>query len=421
MPLPIRHLPVLQNYDCHACANCCTDYWVPVSDEERRRIEAQGWSELPEFKGKKLFLKYGPWWRRKYRLNQGEGDRCIFLDEKGLCRIHAKFGLEAKPFACRLYPYIFIPVGDHYRLSLRFACPSAAANKGRPLTAQVGDLKKLAQEMEAWDRPAGTAVELSPPPLQGRQRVGWGDLELFVSALLGILHDQDEPIARRMLKCLALVRLCRQAKFDKVTGSRLKEFLALVIPALDAEVPRDLARVRAPGWMGRILFRSSLALFLRKDQGVRRGISQRGRLALMAAMGRIVWGRGKLPRLQAGLPDKTFEEFEVPAGPLPPEAERALERYYLIKVESLQFCGRGYYGVPVWEGFESLALTLPMICWAARGYRELGQPAAVCKAITLIDENYGYSPHLGKFRQRLAVRILAFRGELDRLIAWYSR
>src|SRR5262245_22133267 len=101
MPYPLRNLPVIQNYDCHACGNCCTDYWVPVSDEEKKRIEGQGWENEPALAGQKLFVKYG-WFRRHYRLNQGPGDRCIFLDEKGLCRIHAKFGIDAKPFACRL-------------------------------------------------------------------------------------------------------------------------------------------------------------------------------------------------------------------------------------------------------------------------------------------------------------------------------
>src|SRR5207247_9454541 len=123
MPFPIRSLPVIQNYDCHACGNCCTDYWVPVSEEERRRIEAQNWQDDPALKGQELFVRFGPPWRRRYRLNQGPGDRCIFLDEKGLCRIHAKFGIDAKPFACRLYPYILVPVGDHWRAVLRVALP----------------------------------------------------------------------------------------------------------------------------------------------------------------------------------------------------------------------------------------------------------------------------------------------------------
>jgi lysine-N-methylase len=422
----IRNLPVIQNWDCHQCGSCCTDYWVPVSDEEKRRIESQRWDEEPEFKGVKLFVKYGWPWRRRYRLNQTTGDRCIFLADNGLCKIHAKFGLEAKPFACQLYPYILVPHGDHWRVSMRFACPSAAANKGRALTTQTGLLKDLALEMEKWDakpgyrRAAGPGLG-EPPRLQGGQRVDWDDLHVFVNALLRLMQDRSSQVARRMLKCVALGRLCRQARFDKLSGSRLRDFLNLVTDALDAEAPRTLDRVEPPGWIGRILFRNALAIFLRKDQGVRRGVSRQGRVALLRAMWRMVRGQGPLPRLQQGLPEKTFEEMEQPAGPLPPSAEEALERYYLIKIESMQFCGPTFFDYPFWDGVDSLALTLPMILWTARGYRELGQPEAIYKAITLIDENFGYNPMLGQGRHRLSLRILAFRHELDRLIAWYSR
>jgi len=41
MSLPIRHLPMVQNWDCHVCGTCCKEYQVTVSDEERRRIDEE--------------------------------------------------------------------------------------------------------------------------------------------------------------------------------------------------------------------------------------------------------------------------------------------------------------------------------------------------------------------------------------------
>jgi lysine-N-methylase len=423
---PIRHLPVIQNWDCHQCGSCCTDYWVPVSEEERARILAQGWHNEPEYRGKKLFVAYGPLWRRKFRLAQTKDDRCIFLDDRGLCKIHSKFGLAAKPFACRLYPYVLVPHGDHWRVSLRYACPSAAANKGRCLGDVQDELGSLASEMEKWDRRPGYRRSSGkglgdPPSLDGRQRLDWSDLHLFQNAVLAILEDQRSPLARRWLKCLALARLCRQARFDTVRGGRLREFLDLVANAIEAETPQTLDALPPPGWIGRILFRQFLAIFLRKDQGLRRGISKQGRLALIGAMWRMLRGTGPLPQLQVGLPECPLESFEQPLGPLPPAAEEVLQRYYLVKTASLQFCGPTYFGYNFWQGLEALALTLPMIQWLIRGYRQLGQPAAAHKAVSIIDENFGYNPILGSSRQRLALQILSLRGELDRLIAWYSR
>jgi lysine-N-methylase len=205
----------------------------------------------------------------------------------------------------------------------------------------------------------------------------------------------------------------------------LREFLDVAQVAVNVEVPRNLERLSRPGWIGRLLFRTTLSTFLRKDQGCRRGFQSSSRFtlrfALMGAIWRMVRGRGKLPRMQVGLPDRTLEDFEQPMGPLPAEAIETLERYYTIKTESLQFCGPIFYRMPFWAGFEALALTLPMIYWITRGYRELGPTAAVEKAITLVDEHFGFNPRLGQLHHRLGVRILGFRQELDRLIAWYAR
>ena len=61
------------------------------------------------------------------------------------------------------------------------------------------------------------------------------------------------------------------------------------------------------------------------------------------------------------------------------------------------------------------------MCWLARGYRDMGPLPAMLKAITVIDENFGYNTLLGKSRFRLGIRILSFRQELDRLAVWYAR
>lgn len=425
MPFPIRHLPVIQNWDCHLCGHCCTDYWVPVTDEERKRIEEQAWDKLPEFQGKPLFVKYGKWWARKYRLNHRNGDHCIFLSDEGRCRIHEKFGAQAKPFACQLYPYVLVPVGDHWRVSLRFACPSAAANKGRPVSGQLPMIREMAEEFERWRVSSGRTLpaidQLPPPRMHGSERVGWDDLLQFVRALVALLSDRNDPFWRRMLKCLALARICKQSKFDKVTGPRLRDFLQLLQTVVDAEVPRDLTRLPPPGWIGRILFRVALSFYIRRDQGSRRGVSRHGRLALLRPAWRFLRGTGPIPELQRGLPDKKFEDIETPLGSLPPEAQEILERYYLVKVESLQFCGSTNFGIPFWEGFESMALTLPIILWLTRGYRELEPCDAVCRAITITDEHFTFHPFLASFRHRLGMWIMAFRQELDRLITWYSR
>jgi lysine-N-methylase len=421
MTLPVRPLPVVQNWDCHQSGTCCKEYQVPVTPEERQRIEAQGWAAESGFEGVPLFRVHGPPWARQVHLNHHADGSCVFLSPEGRCRIHERFGAAAKPLPCRLFPFILVPAGDHYRVGVRFACPSAAESKGRAIAAHEQELRDFAALLEQREKLPSAGSQAPPPPLQGRQSVEWPDLLRLVEALQKLLRNRGDRIERRLRKCLAFAGLCRQAKFDAVKGQRLAELLDLLTAGLEGDVPADPAALAAPGWTGRLLFRQALALYARKDRGPNRGPATFGRLSLLSAAWRYARGRGEAPRLHNWAPQTTFEKAEQSAGPLPADAEALLERYYLIKVGSLQFCGVTNFDMPVWEGLESLLLTFPILMWLRRAMSDLPPAQALTRALSIVDDNFGYHPALGSGRQRFALRLLARTGELERLIAWYAR
>jgi lysine-N-methylase len=414
MPLPVRSLPVLQNWDCQGCSNCCREYNVYLTDEERLRLETEDWSKEPDLASVPLVVRD----RGGFRLNQRDG-HCVFLSEQNRCRIHERFGSAAKPFACRLYPFVLVPGGDHWRVSLRYSCPAAAGNHGQPLSEYLGELGRYATELER--REAMTGKTVPPPPLQGRQAVDWPDLLAFTHALVALLKDRNDRLERRWRKCLALAALCRQAKFDQVKGARLTEFLNLIGTSVDDETPAAPAAVAPPTWVGRLLFRMTLAAHLRKDKGPDAGPATRSRLSLLHSAWRFARGSGSVPLLHGLLPEVIFEEAEKPAGPLSEQVEEILERYYLVKVASLQFCGSANFGMSFWVGLDSLALTLPVIMWLRRVLKGVPTEEAAMRSLRIVDHGFGYSPLLGGRRQRFNLGILNQRGELERLIAWYSR
>jgi lysine-N-methylase len=247
----------------------------------------------------------------------------------------------------------------------------------------------------------------------------------FVDVLVDIVQDRGDRLERRLRKCLALANLCRQAKFDNLTGGRLNEFLNVVRTGLDAEVPRSAAELPAPGWIGRVLFRTLLAVFARKDLGRYRGPATRSGLGRLLSGWRFVRGKGRVPKVNTLLPAATFAEVEQRPGP-PPETDETLERYYLMKLTSLQFCGPANFDLPFWTGLEALLLTMPMICWMTKAMSlasvaDLSSLSGVEKAIFLVDDHFGGNPILGAAHNRFFVRTLAQRGELEKLIAWYGR
>jgi lysine-N-methylase len=421
MSLPVRPLPVVQSWDCHQSGSCCKEYRIVLSEDEARRIEEQGWT-AEELGGDPPVVEAGWWWRREKRLGSRGAEGCVFLSESGRCRIHEKFGYEAKPLPCRLFPFALYPAGGHWRVGVRFACPSAAANLGRQVTEYSGELQAWAQELTAREglsaRPDGS---LAPPPLlDDGTRLSWPDTLALADAAFKILRDPRSPVERRVRKLLHLAGSMKQARLEGVTGPRLVELLELLSGAAEAEVPARPEQVEAPTWLGRVLFRQAAAVYTRKDQGPRRGAPLRSVLGRLGAAWSFLWGRGPVPRLHQVIPEATFEEAEAPRGPLPREAEAVLERYFAVKVWSLQFCS-SRKGPPFWEGLESLLLICPLALWLSRLFRDVPREKAVVTALTVLDDHFGYNPVLYSLRQRMGLRILAWRGDLARLTAWYSR
>jgi lysine-N-methylase len=415
--IPIRNLPVLQNWDCHSCSDCCR-IEAAVGDDEKLRIEKLDLADDPEIAPGPWFQRKGWRWSGSWVLRHRPDGSCVFLTASNRCRLQERFGADAKPFVCRLFPFILIPAGSHWRVGMRFSCPTAAENKGRPLSARESELGNLARLLEEH---LGRTGESAPPPvLQSGQQVPWPDAMRIVQALVDIVQDRGMRLERRLRQCLALARLCRQARLDNLSGGKLGEFLKVVRNVLDGEVPRNAAELPAPGWIGRVLFRTLLAIFARKDLGLHRGPATRTRLGRLWSGWRFVRGHGSVPRVNSFLPETTFEEVAGrPA--LPPELDETLERYYLVKLNSLQFCGPPNFELPLWTGLESLVLTLPMILWLARAFSQLPPLEAVQKAILLVDDHFGGNPIFGFRIIRFFLRTLAERGELEKLAVWYSR
>ena len=427
MPLPVRSLTVLQNWDCAGCSACCRQYHVPVTAEERARIEAMGWEKEPDLAGVPLFVRAARF-SSEYRLNHRPDGACVFLGADNRCRIHAKFGSAAKPLACRIYPYLLVPAGDHWNLGLRFACPSAAENRGQPLAEHLSEARQYAALLEADVGPA--LADRPAPPLQKSQPVSWSDLSRIITAVSKVLANADDAVERRWRKVLFLVSMLRKSRFDgggqadkAVTGGRLSELLHILSLASEDEAPASPAEVPAPGWVGRMLFRPLVALYARKDSGVERGPAQMSAFGRFFAATQFARGKGSVPRVHGAIGTATFAEAEKPLPALSEHATSLLTRWSRVKVESGQFCGPTNFNLPVWDGLESLASAFAAVMWLARVLAAGGRSVdeAVTLAVRMVDDNFGFNPLLGSARQKFALRLLGARGELTKLVAWYGK
>ncbi|MFO1095108.1 MAG: YkgJ family cysteine cluster protein [Planctomycetaceae bacterium] len=418
-------LPTLQNWSCHNCSGCCRQHGIFITDEEKQRIEQQRWTaadgidpDLPvviRVKGNK---------GRQWRLAHTGDGACVFLNEQGLCRIHAKFGEAAKPIACRIYPYAFHPAGKKVAVGLRFSCPSVVKNLGRPVRDQVTDLKALANAVVP-----DHATSLPAPEIVPGHRLEWTEFHKLNRALDETFADSSAPFLAKLLRALTWVSLVEQSQLNLVDGVRIEDYLHAIREAAAQDNPADvrplLPRVAPPSAAGRIQFRQLAGQYVRTDTFAA-DRSLRGRLQLLRNVLRLTRGHGLLPAIREPFVEVPFDSLEQPFGELPAGAEEILTRYYRVKIQSLHYCGPAFYDRPFVEGFYSLALVYPCVMWIARWLAAgTGRNPLViddvATALATVDHHHGYNRSLASWSARRRVKTLMQMGDLLKLCAWYSR
>ncbi|MEM7677786.1 MAG: YkgJ family cysteine cluster protein [Myxococcota bacterium] len=124
----LRVLPVAQpdaRWTCHACGSCCHGLAVEITSEEEARIDADLYRDLLEDKhfAVDAFIDPEQPAVRVLRQRKEDNEACVFLTDDGLCSVHARQGMEAKPDACQIFPHVVLQVpGQKPRLSLRLNC-----------------------------------------------------------------------------------------------------------------------------------------------------------------------------------------------------------------------------------------------------------------------------------------------------------
>ena len=415
-------LPVLQNWDCHNCSGCCRQHQIEITDAERQRIVDQKWTEADGIPDGRTIVRMGGWFGPpRHRLAHQADGACVFLNDAGLCRIHAKFGEMGKPLACRVYPYAFHPAGKTVAVSLRFSCPSVVKNAGRPLSQQQAEIRRIAEAVV----PPGVS-SMPAPAINAHGRVDWPDFHRFVAALDTTLAQVNDPLWHRLFQASAWTNLVGQSSFEKLRGDRIGDFLELILGASRVEISAVRAHPDYLTSVGRLYFRLLVAQYARKDTAADLSCGWLGRWRLLRAVWKFSRGKGDIPPLQDLFRPVPFATLEQSFGELTAEQDEIFTRYFRVKVQGLHFCGPAYYGVPFVEGFHSLALMFPVTMWIARwlavgdGRTRLSTDD-VTRALAIADHHHGFSPALGQSAARSRVRSLVQTGDLPRLVVRYAR
>jgi lysine-N-methylase len=416
-----RSLPVImpriagQRWSCHSCAYCCRALVVHLTDDDRERIEGQGWRERL---GVAPFVRIGRGWA----LNKRADGACVFLDHSNRCRIHSEFGEQAKPLACRLYPFSVRSVRGGWLVALRFDCPSVIESKGKPIEQHRFGLEETVKGLPDL-RPDETAVDL-----QRGVRASAEEADGVVRRFTHWLGRDKLPMTGRLIRAARLTTTLAEATLGKVRGPRFAELLDLLFGAQESEsatVP-ETPTDRQRGMLRQLAFAHaehvSLAE-LRSGWGSR----MRKRWQQLRSARRLLAGRGRAPNLLGLAANTSIDSIDTvrPATDRVSDVEDILTRYLRARFESRSTFGDGYYGWSIVNGLSALWLSVAVMGWLARCVAASEGRASVCfedvaRALAAVDRAATRLPALGTFSERARVSYLLRDDGVARLIRSYS-
>ncbi|MBL9141840.1 MAG: YkgJ family cysteine cluster protein [Phycisphaerae bacterium] len=411
--LPLVVLPLAeQRYSCHGCGNCCRDFTVQLRPADRAKLAKQDWETKL---GEPVTMEF----RGQLYLRQREDGACVFLMEGGKCRIHAEYGLQAKPLACQLFPFVFAPGQERTTVGLSFACQSVLRNKGAALPSHLREVRTLAEQV--------------PELVSSRTLLVRGiaaepeEVQAFSEAVDRWLRNTETPMAVRLDGLAWLSQQLARANFAKVRRERLTELMDILVTALPDELP--LHPIAPPTRAQESSLRQA-SFFRLEDPKIgtmRRAGRWRSVLSQYMRSRAFATGRGSVPAVGAQWPvGATFAQVQSTASALhSPDlaaVDDLLTRWLRAAVLGGRAWGSGFYGWPMVQGLAAMSLNAACALWLSRAHaaangRSVPVFADVEAAVGRVDRASGRAPWIGSRAEALRLRYLCADDGLRRVLA----
>ena len=414
MSLPIVLLKNEEKWDCHQCGFCCRGSLIPLSKIDAKQLQKQKWEEQPEYRGRMLVGDRGA--ESGFRLAHRSDGCCIFLNEDGLCRIHSKFGIAAKPTICQTFPLQLIAHENQAVLTLRRACPSAAADLGGSTSSQLPFIKQLVRDSRL------TAESAAPPLLKASEKRDWKTVRSVLDSVGTLLQDGRYPPVRRLVHALQFANLLQTAKTSGLSDAQIVELVQTLAELAPEESKPFFDDRQPPKSYSKILFRLAAVNFARLHPETRHKSNWAARFQLMKTAWKVFRGTGQTPRIDKLFPVANMDDLEKPLGVLRPEIYVPLARFIETNSASFMYAISDRQGWSVVDSIRGLALRFPVALWMLRWLAHDRDPTVhdMLNIICALDRSQGYEPLCG-LNHRSRLSMLAANGELERLVVWYAR
>lgn len=392
---------------------------MQLRDEDVARLDAQDWATEM---GERPYIEF----RGTRYLRQRDDGACVFLEDNGYCRIHARHGFTKKPLACQMFPFTLMPATSGAQVGLSYACPSVINNRGDALKTHMDDVRRLAQGIPELK----PTRKLQPLMLNEECEAQDDEVRAVINTVDRWMTRVDLQIDVRLEGFAWLVANLAEANLEKVRGDRFVELLDTLVQLLPDML--DTQTLPAPTARQQIQLRQVVFAHLEDPKIPQLGgwwsVRKRSwqQLRDNRKFGR---GEGMLPVIGNGWPDAIpFNAIEHVTPSDDDEfvkwVDFLLVRYIRSRVHGGRAWGPGYYGWSVVGGLQAMCVLLAATGWlarahaAGRGRNEFAQED-VEAALMRTDRAAGRAPWLGRRAERLRLRYLEIDLGISRLMDTY--
>ena len=395
-----------QRFSCSCCGACCNNLEVTITGAEKTAIEKFRFNPAAATDGAFTALRPGLW-----NIAKNADGKCVFIGADGRCRLHREGGVELKPLACRLYPFVIHNWSDrHISVDGRYYCPAIGEENGELWSCQEDYFRTMAQLLTGREKAATVKYsEENPASPEAVRRIN--------PAFRRILGDGGMPLPQRLYAAARILdfhsrrdQRAAVAAADEAFAAEAEQFIVRARGAMTEE----FLRAGEPDLDQRMKFRLAAGGFFRDDAG-RTSWRQRFRRGL--TMARWSMGRGSLRELNPTCPDTAGIDVATAAGTVTfePAALALLERFILAKVASLHHCGPAALKFTWEEGIRHL-LTASAVLAASAGLlarsagRDQVDAAQMRQGLIYVDTSFRLSPYFRTKNYRTIVNRLCRPG-----------
>ena len=389
---PFEYYPD-QAWSCDGCGKCCTMWDIPVTLEEKKRLEKL---IIPgyDFENEEYFIQ-----NKSYKhlfLIKKKDNKCIFLDDDGLCIIHKLHGEPVKALACRLYPFHILKWDDGTpSVSFRFDCKAVSENRGTKIGDRLGEMRALSTELEKGGKRSRSVYNRDIKPQVS-------SLRIIAKAYKDILFEPSISMAAKLNYCARLLDfhsaienkddiLEPQKEFSNDAVKYVKENRENLEYAIEGSEEGNKLQ--------RMIFNYVLSGYARVDEEVLTKRFIIGRVSRAYSILKFILNRGSLSELGADYPNtKGSSSIDVMQSiPIKKDGENILMRYFAVQLNSLHFCGNPGLNLTFEEGMRHLLLLYPItVAIAGLNAKENNHEFITAKdiafAIRITDHTFYHSP-----------------------------